>query len=181
MLTELTIGSYVSVRSSRYEARGKFGEHERCVRVARGVAESNSRFLSDVLNITFCYGLSVYTRMAEYRLLTRYRGFFIFYRYAFLLWWHICNSCKCCSPVQASEPCGSNLLSHRITSTSTSRTRGQNIDCSEQLLRRLRWRNRIGIIYMYLEEITLLNNRKIALNQRNALCVYIAAEVTGDS
>ena len=25
--------------SSRYEARGKFGEHERCVRVARGVAE----------------------------------------------------------------------------------------------------------------------------------------------
>ena len=24
-----TIGSYVSVRSSRYEARGKFGEHER--------------------------------------------------------------------------------------------------------------------------------------------------------
>ena len=42
----LTIGSYVSVRSSRYEARGKFGEHERCVRVARGVAESNSSFLS---------------------------------------------------------------------------------------------------------------------------------------
>ena len=39
---KLTIGSYVSVRSSRYEARGKFGEHERCVRVARGVAESNS-------------------------------------------------------------------------------------------------------------------------------------------
>ena len=34
----LTIGSYVSVRLSRYEARGKFGEHERCVRVARGVA-----------------------------------------------------------------------------------------------------------------------------------------------
>ena len=45
-----SIGSYVSVRSSRYEARGKFGEHERCVRV-RGVAENNSRFLSDVLNI----------------------------------------------------------------------------------------------------------------------------------
>ena len=33
-----------AVRSSRYEARGKFGEHERCVRVARGVAESNSSF-----------------------------------------------------------------------------------------------------------------------------------------
>ena len=43
---KLTIGSYVSVRSSRYKARGKFGEHERCVRVARGVAESNSNFLS---------------------------------------------------------------------------------------------------------------------------------------
>ena len=41
-----TIGLYVSVRSSRYEARGKFGEHERCVKVARGVAESNSSFLS---------------------------------------------------------------------------------------------------------------------------------------
>ena len=42
----LTIGSCASVRSSRYEARGKFGEHERCVRVARGVADSNSSFLS---------------------------------------------------------------------------------------------------------------------------------------
>ena len=28
MFFELTIGSYVSVRSSRFEARGKFGEHE---------------------------------------------------------------------------------------------------------------------------------------------------------
>ena len=35
-LQNLTIGSYVSVRPSRYEARGKFGEHERC----------NSSFLS---------------------------------------------------------------------------------------------------------------------------------------
>ena len=34
------VSSYVSVRSSRYEARGKFGQHERCViRVARGVAD----------------------------------------------------------------------------------------------------------------------------------------------
>ena len=41
-----TIGSCVSVRSSRYEAGGKFGEEERCVRVARGVASSNSSFLS---------------------------------------------------------------------------------------------------------------------------------------
>ena len=45
-LSQLTIGSYVSARSSRYEARGKFGEHERCVRVARGVAGSNSSFFS---------------------------------------------------------------------------------------------------------------------------------------
>ena len=41
-----TIASNVSVCSSRYEACGKFGEHERCVRVARGVAKSNSGFLS---------------------------------------------------------------------------------------------------------------------------------------
>ena len=27
----------------------KFGEHERCVRVARGVAESNSNFLNQLL------------------------------------------------------------------------------------------------------------------------------------
>ena len=46
MILELTIGSYVSLRSSRYEARGKFGEHIRYVRVAWGVAESNSSFLS---------------------------------------------------------------------------------------------------------------------------------------
>ena len=32
VISHITIGSYVSVRSSRYEARGKFGEHERCVR-----------------------------------------------------------------------------------------------------------------------------------------------------
>ena len=40
------MGSYISVHSSRYEARAKFGEHERCVRVARGVAKSNSSYLS---------------------------------------------------------------------------------------------------------------------------------------
>ena len=45
----LTIGSYVSMRSSRYEARGKFGEHERYVRVARGVAESNSSFCKEIV------------------------------------------------------------------------------------------------------------------------------------
>ena len=54
---KLTIGSFVSVRSSRYEACGKFGEHERCIRVARGIAESNSSLLnalqtSQVLHIS---------------------------------------------------------------------------------------------------------------------------------
>ena len=43
---QLTIGSYVSVRPSRYEACRKFGEHKRCVRVAQGVAMSNSSFWS---------------------------------------------------------------------------------------------------------------------------------------
>ncbi|RMX55930.1 hypothetical protein pdam_00015641 [Pocillopora damicornis] len=42
----LTISSYVSVHSSRYEAHRKFGEHKRCIRVAQGIAESNSSFLS---------------------------------------------------------------------------------------------------------------------------------------
>ena len=34
------------MRTGRYEARGKFGDHERCVRVARGVAERISSLLS---------------------------------------------------------------------------------------------------------------------------------------
>ena len=34
MSCQLTIGSYISMRSSTYEACGKFGEHKRCVRVA---------------------------------------------------------------------------------------------------------------------------------------------------
>ena len=38
-----------AVRSLRYETLGKFGEYERCVRVARGVAESNSSFLAFVI------------------------------------------------------------------------------------------------------------------------------------
>ena len=53
----LTIDSYISACSSRYEAHGKFGEHERCVRVAQGIAESNSSFFralqtSQVLHIS---------------------------------------------------------------------------------------------------------------------------------
>ena len=45
-LIKLTIGSYISVHSSRYEARRKFREHKRWVRVTQGIAESNSSFLS---------------------------------------------------------------------------------------------------------------------------------------
>ena len=33
------------------DAQGKFGEHERSVRVARGAAESNSSFLSALLEL----------------------------------------------------------------------------------------------------------------------------------
>ena len=46
VLLSSTISSCVSVSMSRYWARGKFGEHERGVRVARGAAESNSSLLS---------------------------------------------------------------------------------------------------------------------------------------
>ena len=35
-----------AVRSSRYEARGKFGEHERCVRVARALNQLLSIVMS---------------------------------------------------------------------------------------------------------------------------------------
>ena len=45
-MIQLTIDSYISVRSSRYEEHGKFGEHERCVRVAQGIAKGKSSFLS---------------------------------------------------------------------------------------------------------------------------------------
>ena len=36
----------LSVRISSYGCTGKFGGQEKCVRVARGAAESNSSFLS---------------------------------------------------------------------------------------------------------------------------------------
>ena len=47
-ILNLTIGSCVSVLSSRYEARDKLGKYERCVRVPRGVAEGNSSLLSNL-------------------------------------------------------------------------------------------------------------------------------------
>ena len=46
LVKQLKIGSFVSMHSLRYEACGKFGEHERCVSVARVIAESNSSSLS---------------------------------------------------------------------------------------------------------------------------------------
>ena len=42
----LRIGSCLACVYRVMDARGKFGEHERNVRVVRGVAESNSSFLS---------------------------------------------------------------------------------------------------------------------------------------
>ena len=39
----------LSVRISSCDAGGKFGEHDRCVRVARGVAERNFSFLTSSL------------------------------------------------------------------------------------------------------------------------------------
>ena len=45
-LDNLRIGSGLACVYRVMDARGKFGEHERSVRVARGAAESNSSFLS---------------------------------------------------------------------------------------------------------------------------------------
>ena len=45
-IKELRIGSCLACVYRVMDARGKFGEHERSVRVARGAAESTSSFLS---------------------------------------------------------------------------------------------------------------------------------------
>ena len=45
-MRNLRIGSCLACVYRVMNARGKFGEHERSVRVARGTAESNSSFLS---------------------------------------------------------------------------------------------------------------------------------------
>ena len=44
------------------DAREKFGEHERSVRVARGAAESNSSFLS-ALQTSKCIHNSIYAQL----------------------------------------------------------------------------------------------------------------------
>ena len=46
LTTYLRIGSCLACVYRVMDARGKFGEHERSVRVARGAAESNSSLLS---------------------------------------------------------------------------------------------------------------------------------------
>ena len=45
-MKKLRICSCLACRYRVMDARRKFGEHEKCVRVARGGAESNSCFLS---------------------------------------------------------------------------------------------------------------------------------------
>ena len=47
-MLQLRIGSCLVCVYRVLDARGKFGEHERSVRVARGVAERNSSFLSAI-------------------------------------------------------------------------------------------------------------------------------------
>ena len=44
------------------DARGKFGEHKKYVRVARGAAESNSTFLS-ALQTSKCIHNSIYAQL----------------------------------------------------------------------------------------------------------------------
>ena len=45
-MLKLRIGSCLACVYRVMDARGKFGEHERSISVARGAAESNSSFLS---------------------------------------------------------------------------------------------------------------------------------------
>ena len=108
----LTIGSYNSVRSSRYEARRKFGEHERCVRVARGVAESNSSFLSALqtsqvnqydgkfffsrgicLLTSWAYTIGIWSTLAQLNLITHM--YWLCYNVNFFSLWIL----LCCLPL----------------------------------------------------------------------------------
>ena len=84
----LTIGSYVSMRSSRYETHGKFGEHERCIWVAWGIAKSNSSFLS-ALQTSQVLHISMNTQLTWTNCLitfsTRWKIFFL---KGFVCWCH---------------------------------------------------------------------------------------------
>ena len=78
---QLTIGSYFSVRPLRYEARRKFGEHKRCLRVAQGVAMSNSGFwsalqTSQVLHISMNAQLT-YEPLLFYNIFNPMENFFL--------------------------------------------------------------------------------------------------------
>ena len=52
----------LAVRSSRYEVRGKFGGHERCIRVARGVARGGEQLkllLQSKQNVYLFFSMSL--------------------------------------------------------------------------------------------------------------------------
>ena len=75
-MKSLTIGLYIRIRSSRYEARGKFGEHERCVRVARGVTHLESGYVTMETILHFFYKI------------TNERGTKTVFTYAHLKWFY---------------------------------------------------------------------------------------------
>ena len=90
----LTIGSWLACVYRVMDARGKFGEHERSVRVARGAADCNSSFTSALLKGVVCPSpaqrrysgrLHIILERNIYQLLTRssyFRSFvtiFLFY------------------------------------------------------------------------------------------------------
>ena len=52
VINRTRIGSSLACVYRLMDARGKFGEHERSVRVARGAVESNCSFI--VIRIIFC-------------------------------------------------------------------------------------------------------------------------------
>ena len=89
---KLTISSCVSVRMSRYWARGKFGEQERGVRVARGTATCNSSFLSNIIKaINAAVNLKFYYCRARSK---QYASMFTWLYFFFLLK-HMVNASSC--------------------------------------------------------------------------------------
>ena len=61
------------MRSSRYEARGKFGEHERCVRVAGGALQT-SQVLHILTNLQLMHEPIV---LLFYNIFTPMENFFL--------------------------------------------------------------------------------------------------------
>ena len=64
--SRLTIGSCVNLRILRYETRGKFGEHERDVRVAQGAGESNFSLLTLFMVVSFLCFINSPTRITAF-------------------------------------------------------------------------------------------------------------------